>query len=332
MDFVGMARRAHAEWLDIKPDTVAVDTETTGVAFYDQPFCVTLAWDTDGLSSHYIELGEAECNDFVDEILSATEHLVFHNAKFDLQKLILYGVLSRSDLNSECIEDTEACAHLLDEHQLKGLKKLAKELLGEDAEETDELKKARRELKLKKSDGYEKLPREILVPYAVKDAEYTLRLYRLLKPQIEADSDLAKLYRQEMELTLVLLDMEKKGMGVDVEYAEKVAKEYNRAILAQNLVIQDITGDPDLNPNSPKQITEAFAELGIELKSTDKLALRHVEHPLAEALLELRTLSKMHGTYLKPIVEEQRDGIMHPWFRQHRTVTGRMASGGAEDA
>lgn len=331
-----LARRAFEKYDSDKPRTIAVDTETTGVAFFDEPFCVTVAWDdanggTIPLEAHYIEL-TPENHDIVDEMLSATESLVFHNAKFDLQKLILSGHLERSELRPEDIEDTEACAHLLDEHQLKGLKKLAKELLGEDAEETEEIKKARRAAKLKKADGYYLLPREVLIPYAVKDAEYTLRLYRLLKPQIEAIEDLHGLYRAEMELCLVLLDMEAKGMGVDLEYADKTAKEYNKQILAQKLLIQDITGDPDLNPNSPVQVIAAFDKLGVPLESTNKLALRHVEHPLAKALLELRSLSKMHGTYLKPIVEEQRDGIMHPWFRQHRTVTGRMASGGVEDA
>ena len=332
-----MAQEALEKWDSDKPNTVAVDTETTGVAFFDEPFCVTVAWDdanggTIPLESHYLELGEPGVDSVVDEILSSAEHLVFHNAKFDIQKLILSGHLERSEVFPDHLEDTEACAHLLDEHQLKGLKKLAKELLDEDAEETEDIKAARRELKLKKSDGYHLLPRDVLIPYAVKDAEYTLRLYRLLKPQIEAVPDLAQLYRAEMELTLVLLDMEAKGIGVDVVYAEAAAKEYNRKILAQTLLIQEITGNEDINPNSPKQIKEAFEELGVELDSTDKLALRHIEHPLAGALLTLRTLSKMHGTYLKPIVEEQRDGVMHPWFRQHKTRTGRMASGGVEDA
>lgn len=330
-----MADRALEEYQRDQPRAVAVDTETTGVTFFDEPFCVTVAWaDANGgsipLTSHYLELGHADTA--VDEILSATESLVFHNAKFDLQKLILTGHLERSEILPEALEDTEACAHLLNEHQLKGLKKLAKELLGEDGEETEDIKAARKELKLKKSDGYDLLPRDVLVPYAVKDAEYTLRLYQLLKPQIEAVDDLAQLYRAEMELTLVLLDMEAKGMGVDVPYVEKQAKDYNRKILAQTLLIQEITGEEDINPNSPKQIKEAFEELGVTLDATNKLALRHVEHPLAGALLELRSLSKMHGTYLKPIVEEQRDGVMHPWFRQHKTRTGRMASGGAEDA
>jgi DNA polymerase-1 len=333
VDFVEMARDAWDEFSLHKPSEVAIDTETTGVTFFDTPFCVQLAWDEGGLQSHYFELDhDPEIEKILTSIMWGAKSWVFHNPKFDLQKMILVGLLDRDTIYPELIEDTEACAHLLDEHQLKGLKKLAKELLGENAEETEELKKERRRLKLKKSDGYHLLPREILVPYAVRDAEYTMRLYRILKPQIEAEEDLPALYRAEMELSLVLLDMEAKGMGVDVPYVEKAAKDYNGKILAQRLMIQEITGMEDLNPNSPPQLMEAFATLGIELKSTNKFVLRGIDHPLSTALLQLRSDSKMHGTYLKPIVDEQRDGVMHPWFRQHNTRTGRMASGGAEDA
>ena len=96
------------------------------------------------------------------------------------------------------------------------------------------------------------------------------------------------------------------------------------------MLIRDMTQDEDFNPNSPKQIMEAFSGLGVTLEATDKATLRHTEHPLAQAILELRSLKKMHGTYLKPMLSEQRDGVIHPNFRQHGTKTGRMSSGGAE--
>jgi DNA polymerase-1 len=294
------------------------------------PFCATAAWREDGeLKTQFFDL-----EDGGGESLRATLHRydrwVFHNPKFDLQKLILVGILQRGDVSASRIEDTEACAHLLDEHQLKGLKFLAEKHLGETLEETEELKKERRRLKLKKADGYHLLPRELIIPYALKDAEFTLRLWELFRPQIAASEDLEGLYTLEMELSLVLMDMEAKGMGVDVDYTSATAKEYNTKILAQRMLIQDITGDEEFNPNSPKQILEAFSELGIELKSTDKHHLKALEHPLATAILELRALSKMHGTYLEAILKEQRDGKMHPWFRQHKPVTGRLASGGVE--
>jgi DNA polymerase-1 len=263
-------------------------------------------------------------------MLDSANKWVFHNPKFDIQKLVLIELISRSDVSAERIEDTEACSHLLDEHRLKGLKFLARELLGEETDEDEVLKVERRKLKLKKEDGYHLLPREVIMPYALKDAEFTLRLWELLRPEIAKSEDLDALYRHEMELSLTLMDMEAKGMGVDVPYVEASAKEYNTRILAQRILIQDMTGNEDFNPNSPKQILEAFAELGIELEATNKLSLRGEEHPLAKAILELRSLAKMHGTYLLAILNEQRDGKMHPWFRQHKPVTGRLASGGVE--
>jgi DNA polymerase I len=311
-------------------DVLAIDTETTGIEWHDVPFCATIAWREDGeLKSEFLDL-EAGYGGKLRFRMQQADRWVFHNPKFDLQKLLLVGVLERSGLSPDRIEDTEACAHLLDEHQLKGLKFLAEKHLGETLEESDEVKKERRRLKLKKADGYHKLPRDLIVPYALKDAEFTLRLWELLKPQIEASEDLNGLYRHEMELSLVLLDMEARGMGVDLDYVERTAKEYNTRILAQRMLIADMTGDEDFNPNSPKQIAEAFAKLGIELESTDKAHLKHQEHPLAQAILELRSLNKMHGTYLQGIIAGTRDGIIHTGFRQHKPVTGRLASGGVE--
>ena len=119
-------------------------------------------------------------------------------------------------------------------------------------------------------------------------------------------------------------------MGLDLEYVEKSAKDYASRALVKELLIRDIAGDEEFNPQSPKQILDWFAQNGMAMIKTDKAALKEAEHPLTDAILELRKLRKMHGTYLKPMMEEQRDGIIHPSFRQHGTRTGRMSSGGQE--
>jgi len=89
-------------------------------------------------------------------------------------------------------------------------------------------------------------------------------------------------------------------------------------------------GSEEFNPNSPKQLSEAFEALGIEVESTDKATLATIDNPLAEQILQLRVVKKMLGTYLQAILAEQRDGILHPSYRQHGTRTGRMSSGEAE--
>ena len=317
------------------PDLIAWDTETTGLQFDAVPFCMTVAWrNKQGeLESHYIELDETG-REVAQLILWNTKTWVLHNAKFDVQKMLQAGILDRTDLDGVTIHDTEALAHLDDEHRRKGLKYLAHLLLGEDTNEEQVLKAEMRKRKLKKSEGYDKLPHDLLVPYALKDAEFTYRLYELLRPRVERYTDLWDLYTLEQGLMLVLLDMECAGMAVDMGYARSTAKDYASEILRSGLEIRRIVGRDDFNPNSPKQILEAFEKLGIEAEATDKHTLSGIDHPLAQELLNLRKATKMHGTYLVPLTQEpmMENGhwILHPNFRQHGTRTGRMSSGGAE--
>jgi DNA polymerase I-like protein with 3'-5' exonuclease and polymerase domains len=350
MDFPRWARDGYESWRRTQPSVVAFDTETTGVEFNDQPFCVTAAWRTQaGIESHYFELGDPETDEVVRTILAETPTLVGHNLKFDLQKVILVGLMQREHLWTKDIEDTEAIAHLLDEHQRKGLKPLAKSLLGEETNEDEAVKEAKKVVKKKlglryeSEIGYHMLPRDVIVPYALKDAEFTLRLYEKLRPKLSKWPDtLLSLYEMEMELTLVLLSMEHAGFAVDLDYAERVTREYGKKIIEAEQTISNIVGLPiganvkkgEFNPNSPKQVKEWFLdEAAILLPATDKVTLRSVEHPLAKALLDLRHVTKIHGTYLMPLLSEtRREGhanIIHPSFRQHGTVTGRMSSGAA---
>ena len=308
---------------------LAVDTETTGVAFFDIPLIVTTAEsDVDGVHTEFYTLPD-DTQEVRDRI-AHTDELVFHNAKFDLQKLALAGILDVDVLEPARVWDTECLAQLLDENRRKGLKFLARELLGEETDEEEVIRKERRRLKLTKADGYDKLPREVVEPYARKDAEFTIRLHDLLRPQVESSENLSRLNRLEQRLTFTLLRMETRGMGVEVGYVEATAREYASKALALELAIRDVVGSEEFNPNSPKQVTEAFLGRGIELESTDKATLAGMDDPLGGQLLELRTLKKMHGTYLKAILDEQRDGILHPSYRQHGTRTGRMSSGAAE--
>jgi DNA polymerase I-like protein with 3'-5' exonuclease and polymerase domains len=326
VNFAELAQEGYSRWLEEGPSLIAVDTETEGVAFYDRPFCVTIAW---GGVGHYFELSKYDSSDMVREILSCASTWLFHNAKFDLQKLILSGIIEYDELSYDRFEDTEGLAHLLDEHRRKGLKVLARELLGEETDEEEVLKKVRREMKLKKSDGYHVLPREVVIPYAIADVVLTERLFNKLRPQLDRFPDLVELYGLEREVTLVLLAMESAGMALDMKYLDKTTKEYALEAVKTELDIRDLVRSEEFNPNSPKQVIEAFEKRGVSLEKTDADTLETLDDPLAEKILHLRSTRKTHGTYLTSLQEEQRDGLVHPWFRQYNTRTGRFASGGA---
>lgn len=305
---------------------LAVDTETTGLGYFDTPFCVTMAWRDGGeLFTRYFDIDELTT---VFTWLCSAEELVFHNAKFDVQKLELVGIPIWEHKTPYQIHDTECLSHLLNEQRPKRLKGLAKELLGEETDEAQVLAAVRRKLKLRKSDGFDALPREVLEPYALKDAEFTLRLFELLYPQL--DEELLRLYKEDQELMVVLYDMEQAGIGLDLEYLRETAKEYAGKILTLDLKIRDMVGVEDFNPNSWQQIQAAFRDRGIDLVSTKKEVLVSLGDELAESILALRSAKKTHGTYLKNMLAEQRDGIIHPNFKQFGTKGRRFSSGSSE--
>jgi DNA polymerase I-like protein with 3'-5' exonuclease and polymerase domains len=312
-----------------RPEAIAVDTETTGLGFHDEAFCVTAAWrrPNGALQSAYFSLEHGDyIKAAITDVLAHVPTWVFHNSKFDLQKLLYAGLITEDELDAHAFEDTEAIYHLEDENRRKALKSLAREVLGEETNEEKVLAKVRRQLGLKKADGFEYLPREVLVPYAVKDAEFTLRLYEQGKPALQAPELLA-LYEQEIQLTRVLLRMESNGLGVDTDYLEERVGEYAVRTMRQYTRIVELSGNEELNVNAPAQVREAFLNRGIKLPDTKKDTLAALDDDLARSLLEYRQDSKAYSAWLRPLLDEQRDGVAHPWIRQHGTRTGRTSSG-----
>lgn len=63
-----------------------------------------------------------------------------------------------------------------------------------------------------------------------------------------------------------------------------------------------------------------------ESYSVDKDSLGQVEHPLAEAILNVRKLRKIADTFLAQILREVVDGMVHPNFNLHNIITYRSSS------
>jgi len=310
---------------------IAIDTETTGVGWHDEAFMVSLAYtNVNGAITSYV-WDKRETTDWgqaleeIEYYLIGSDKIIMHNAKFDIQKLCRLGF--SISLFADKFEDTQAIAHLLDEHQSTSLKYLARTVLNEETDEDEVLKVWRRKNKMKKEDGYEPIPNEILAPYAAKDAEFTLRLYQTLWPRLS--EDLYPLYELEKGLTLALLKVEARGMQVDRAYVTTKRREYGDTIYQTKTKIAALSG-ADFNPQSPAQVIEALKERGIRIDKTDKATLASVDDELASLIVELREANKIKSTYFDAMHEESKDGILHPNFRQHGTRTGRMSSGAAE--
>jgi hypothetical protein len=338
------------------PEAIAIDTETTGVGWHDVPFCATLTWRSPAgeLKSAYIDLdaeGREERIALLKGALMWVPTWVFWNAKFDLQKLDYIGALPEIT-DKITIEDGQPLASLFNENRRMGLKVRAVEDLGHVdtieveiksgpnkgktklvAKEEHHLAAVRRGLKLKKEDGYHLLPREVLIPYALRDAELTLRWWEKHRPLLPPD--LEPVYAEEIELIHVLRTMEASGVGIDVPYLEAAEDEYGALVMTSWQRLVELTGKADFNPGSVPQLQAAFAAAGAKLQSTDKAAMRDLladsktpdpARELAEEIREYRDAEKIYSTYLTSLLAEQRDGVAHPWFNAVGPRTGRMSS------
>jgi len=307
---------------------IAIDTETTGVGWHDDAFMVSIATRE---GSHVYDKRNTSGLQWVNDLknvmrlLENADKIIMHNAKFDIQKLCRLGF--PTSLFADKFEDTQAIAHLIDEHQSTGLKYLAQKYLGESTDEEEILKVYRRKNKLKKEDGYEPIPNHILAPYAMKDAEFTLLLYETLYPRMA--KELHPLYKMEKDLTLALLRIEAQGMAVDEKYVTTKRKEYGDRIYKLKQRIGELAGK-DFNPQSHQQVLHTLNERGFVVSSTSKDALKEVDDELARLIVELREANKIKATYFDALDIEPVGGILHPNFRQHGTRTGRMSSGSAE--
>lgn len=136
-DLEALAAAGWAQWREDRPTVISFDSETTGLTYYDTPFCFTVAWRGDHLlrppgsvEGYYFEVDRYDSRAMLEEMFAHATVLVGHNIKFDMIRAEQAGIVS--DWSQYDLHDTEGMSHLDDEHRPKGLKDLAVDLLGFD--------------------------------------------------------------------------------------------------------------------------------------------------------------------------------------------------------
>ena len=248
---------------------------------------------------------------------------VLHNAKFDYQFLLAEHGISLSP-----IFDTMLAAQLLDGGEYGAsyaLEAVAERYLDEAVDKSE-----------RRADWSGELGRAQL-EYAARDAAILLPLRERLAEKLE-EEELNYISGVEFAAVATIAGMELAGVKLDVarwKELEKTVRE-RRDRAAEHLEsffpapegVLPLEGlGPRLNLNSPKQITDAFRTLGIELPDTKVWTLLKIEHPAAKALLEYRELQKKLGTYLETYLNfiSPKTGRIHANFLQCRVPTGRLA-------
>ncbi|MBK7217537.1 MAG: DNA polymerase I [Candidatus Promineofilum sp.] len=257
---------------------------------------------------------------------------VAHNAKFDCM------ILSRHGLPvSPVAFDTMIAEWLTDPAtKHKGLKDLARHRLG--AEMTDIEALIGRG---KTQTTFAQVPIETAAPYGAADADMTLRLLPLLRRELE-EKGLTRLLELEMDLLPVIMDMERAGVRIDVEFFRHMSQDLTAALLKLEQTIYEIAGEP-FNINSTQQLSDIlFKKLQLPREGLKKIASGHYSTAadvleglraadtsgIVAAIIEHRELGKLKGTYVDalPQLINPQTGRIHTSFSQIGAVTGRLAS------
>jgi DNA polymerase-1 len=300
---------------------VGLDTETTGLARRrDRVRLLQVAPDKEP-TVYVLDLFALPAGALVPLwAVLAGKRLVGHNLRFDL------GMLAGLGFEPGSVSDTMILSLLLHGPRqgkgFHGLGRVAERELGRALSKD-----------LQRSDWSGALSAEQL-GYAARDAAVLLPLYARLAEKVRA-AGLARAAHIEMRCLPALAWLAGKGVPFDRPAWEALAEEAERetAELAQLLDEQAPRREGFLfrrdtwNWDSPDQVREAFAALGIGLESTDDDALAALDHPLAALVRRYRAAGKRASTYgLKWLAHVAADGRVYADWRQIGCVTGRMAS------
>ncbi len=176
--------------------------------------------------------------------------------------------------------------------------------------------------------------------YASEDALITYKLYFKLKELLEQrDTALLKLAQNlEFPFIYVLLEMERNGIKVDIDFLKKLENKFNDRLKELTASIYQSAGC-EFNINSTKQLANILFERlkldsGKKTKtgfSTNEQVLQELkgEHEIIEKLLEYREVYKLYSTYVIPLQNfalQSSDKRVHTSFLQTGTATGRLSS------
>jgi len=221
--------------------------------------------------------------------------------------------------------DTLLAAHLLDPAEATyPLDAVARRYLGSDPLEGAEAPAEEGQLPLE--EGWRR---------AAAEAAAVALLAPVLSERTERSGVRDLLERVELPLAGVLARVQAAGVAVDVPYLEEMAETLGDRLRTLEEQIYTHAGE-EFNLNSPPQLRVILYEkLGLATGkrtktgfSTDASALEKLrdDHPIVDALLQYRELSKLKSTYLDALPPLVREGRIHTTYSQVSAATGRLSS------
>jgi DNA polymerase-1 len=185
---------------------------------------------------------------------------------------------------------------------------------------------------------FDQVPVEKAVRYAAEDADVTLRLWELFKPQLHRKRATTIYETEERPLVPVLARMEMAGIKVDRDALSRLSSMFAQKMAALEAEIHELAGEK-FNVASPSQLGEIlFGKMGLPggkrtktghwSTSAQVLEDLATEHPLAAKVLDWRQLAKLKSTYTDALQAhiDPETGRVHTSYAIAGANTGRLAS------
>lgn len=310
------------------------DTETTGLD-PRQALPLGIAFSFEPHAAYYVacpqekEDAQAVLEEFREIFESTSIEKIGHNLKYDVTLLRWHGIEVRGKLMDTML------AHSMKEPEMNhGLDYLANLYLGYRPIPISDLIGP-------KGDDQKSLrdvPLDQVCQYACEDADITLQVAAVLRPDIESRGVSEVCYDIECPLIPVLVDMEYEGITLDTDALADFSSRLEVEIVELRDGIYEEAGR-EFNIDSPKQLgTILYDELELvsnpKKTATGQYSTRESEllrlapnHKIVADVLEYRNAVKLKSVYVDQLpntIDDQ--SRLHTHYSQTWTATGRMQS------
>jgi DNA polymerase I len=316
---------------------VSWDTETTALDPREANLVgIGCCWGTEKEDVAYIPIGHKRGQNLERSMVLATLKPILEstsypkslqNAKFDRQIFRSQGIQLAG-----VVFDTMLASYILNPDSSHNLSDLSLRYLGIRAQSYSDL--------VPKGKTIADIDIPAVADYCGMDAFSTFSLVAKLRAEL---AEIPKIYQLLLEieqpLEPVLSEMEWQGIRINQTYLHELSQQLEQRLQTIEKEAHDAAGE-NFNLGSPKQLSQLlFETLGLDPKktrktktgySTDAAVLEKLQgdHPVIDAILEYRTLSKLKSTYVDalPALVRSDTQRVHTSFNQTVTATGRLSS------